>query len=150
MPAAYHERVTGSVTCIPLQALASRGGEAALDTTLVSIVPAQTILWCLHHFAAAAHIPRGSLTYRTCFVVHAYPMPKNGACQPGFTAFLQIYLHILPAQQMLPQGVQKNEGRLRQFLAPARYQIVDAIRRRLREAADPGLCLLYTSPSPRD
>ena len=109
MPAAYHERVTGSVTCIPLQALASRGGEAALDTTLVSIVPAQTILWCLHHFAAAAHIPRGSLTYRTDFVVCTYPMPKGGGCQPAFAGFLQINLHIVAAQQVLPQTVQKDE-----------------------------------------
>ena len=50
-----------------VQALASRGGETALDDTLVSISPVQTLSWCLHHSAAAVRIPRGSLTYRSIF-----------------------------------------------------------------------------------
>ncbi len=45
----------------PSQALASRGGETALDDTLDSISPVQTILWCLHHFAAAVLIPAVAL-----------------------------------------------------------------------------------------
>ena len=46
---------------LPLQALASPGGETALDDTLVSISPVQTLSWCLHHFAAAVRIPAVAL-----------------------------------------------------------------------------------------
>jgi hypothetical protein len=51
----------GMLLALPLQALASPGGETALDDTLVSISPVQTLSWCLHHFAAAVHIPAVAL-----------------------------------------------------------------------------------------
>ena len=40
-----------------VRALASQGGEVALDSALFSTGPVQTSVECLHSFAAATHIP---------------------------------------------------------------------------------------------
>jgi hypothetical protein len=66
----------------PLQALASPGGETALDDTLVSISPVQTLSWCLHHSAAAVRIPAVALpTGRNSllFIIKQNAAPVNPA-----------------------------------------------------------------------
>jgi len=74
---------------LTVRALASQGGEIALDDTFVSISPVHTLLWCLHHFAAATHIlmaalPTGpdSVFRLFCILCQFLPYVNPFACPP--------------------------------------------------------------------
>jgi len=68
-----------------VQALASQGGEIALDDTFVFDIACSNHLMMSPSFCGSDPYPCGSLTYRTiCVFLNSsvYIMPKNRVCQP--------------------------------------------------------------------
>ena len=63
-----------------VRALASQGGEVALDSALFSTGPVQTNEGCLHPFAAATHIPAVALPTG----LQGYYTSTFTFCQPKF------------------------------------------------------------------